>query len=118
MGIPDLIFVRDLVLPARIGIFPHERERTQAVRVSVTVAVEPPATEPQAIEDTFSYDVIIAAVRALVGAGHVDLVETLAERLAAKVLRHDRVLQVTVRAEKLEIVPEGSVGVEIVRTRN
>jgi len=115
MNSPDLIFVRDLVLPARIGIFAHERLAPQDIRVSVTAAVPPPAAEPASIEDTFSYDLIIAAVRGLVAEGHVDLVETLAERIAIAVLRHDRVLKVTVRVEKLEIVAGGSVGVEIVR---
>ena len=111
----DRIFIRDLVLPARVGIFDHERGRTQSVRFAVIVDVLPPTEEPGRIEDTLSYDLISDAVREIVAAGHVDLVETLAERIAARVLEHPLALQATVRVEKLEIIAGGAVGVEIAR---
>jgi dihydroneopterin aldolase len=44
------------------------------------------------------------------------LVETLAERVAAFILAHPRVVGATVRIEKLDVGP-GAVGVEIVRQR-
>ena len=114
----DRIFIRDLVLSVRIGIFPHERKAGQQVRFAVSAEVEPPRSEPKRIEDTLSYDLIAEAIREVAGSGHVDLVETLAERIAARVLRHPRALRVTVRVEKLEIIPGGAVGVEITRGRS
>ena len=50
----------------------------------------------------FSYDVISDGIRLLVDAGHVPLVETLAERIAGMLLAHPRVVKVSVRLEKLE----------------
>jgi dihydroneopterin aldolase len=55
-------------------------------------------------------------IRAIVGRGHIDLVETLAEQTAAFILENPRVARVVVRAEKLELGP-GGVGVQIERKR-
>jgi dihydroneopterin aldolase len=52
----------------------------------------------------------------IVAREHIAFIETLAERIAASVLAHQRVASVTVRIEKLDIGP-GAVGVEIVRER-
>lgn len=55
-------------------------------------------------------------VRQIVQEGHVRLVETLAERIAAGVLADTRVHVVRVKIEKLDVFEEiESVGVEIER---
>jgi (5-formylfuran-3-yl)methyl phosphate synthase len=64
----------------------------------------------------FSYDVILDAIRLVVGRGHVDFIETLAEDVATIVLGHARVRSVRVNVQKLDVI-EGSVGVEIRRER-
>ena len=54
--------------------------------------------------------------RAIVERGHINLVETLAEKIAVLCLANGRVRSVRVRVEKLDIVPDAqSVGVEIER---
>jgi dihydroneopterin aldolase len=68
------------------------------------------------MRDVFSYDVITDGIRIIVAQEHIAFLETLAERVAASVLGHPRVVSVTVRAEKLDVGP-GAVGVEIVRDR-
>jgi 7,8-dihydroneopterin aldolase/epimerase/oxygenase len=55
-------------------------------------------------------------VKSIVGAGHINLVETLAARIAERCLLDQRIVSVLVRVEKLERGPE-AVGVEIVRSR-
>jgi dihydroneopterin aldolase len=52
----------------------------------------------------------------IVAQEHIALVEMLAERIAAVVLTHPRVVSATVRVEKLDVGP-GAVGVEITRER-
>ena len=64
----------------------------------------------------FSYDVIMDAIRLVIGRGHADFVETLAEGVAEIILRHPRVRHVRVRVEKLDVIA-GAVGVEIRRER-
>jgi 7,8-dihydroneopterin aldolase/epimerase/oxygenase len=113
----DRIFVRGLVLPVAIGAYDEERGITQQVRftieASVAVGVSPKGDN---LEEVPSYDDIIKGVKAIVAAGHVDLVETLAAQIADRCLSDKRIVSVLVRVEKLERGPE-AVGVEIVRPR-
>ena len=65
-----------------------------------------------------SYEKVADSVRAIVGAGHTRLVETMAERIAAACLADARVRLVRVRVEKLDIFDDAdSAGVEIERVR-
>jgi dihydroneopterin aldolase len=114
---PDRILVHNFVLPAEIGILEHEYGRRQDVRFSVTVDLPRGTAEPTGVEEVFSYDIITEGIRGILAAGHIDFVEALAERVAALVLADPRPLRVTVRVEKLEIIPGGSVGIEITRER-
>ncbi len=115
-GITERIYVRDLVLPVRIGAYSHEKDAPQKVRFDVTVEIDRARGEPQGMGQVFSYDLITDGIASLVAAGHIDFVETLAERIARHVLRDPRARRVTVKVEKLELGP-GGVGVEIVMDR-
>jgi dihydroneopterin aldolase len=110
------IFVRDFVLPMRIGAYAHERDKPQRVRFNVDVEVLRPTHPTADMRDVFSYDVVTDGIRMIVAQEHVTLLEMLAERIAALVLAHARVSGVTVRVEKLDVGP-GTVGVEIRRER-
>jgi FolB domain-containing protein len=112
----DRIFVRDFVLPVRIGAYARERDKAQNVRFNVEAKVLRPDHLAEDIRDVFSYDLITDSIRMIVAQEHIALVEMLAERIAALILTHPRVTSVTVRVEKLEVGP-GGTGVEIVRRR-
>ena len=111
------VFVRDLVLDAHIGVHRHEEDRAQPIRVNIDLTVaETAAPIGDLLANVVDYEHVINGVRAIVAEGHVRLVETLAEAVAAFALRDARVRAVRVRIEKLEIVPDAaSVGVEIER---
>ncbi|MGF1455469.1 MAG: dihydroneopterin aldolase [Alphaproteobacteria bacterium] len=111
------VFVRNLVIPALIGIFSHEKERPQPLRVCVDLAVPDPGTAGHAgIADLVRYDDVVALVRNSVDRGHVSLMETLAERIAGACLEDKRVLAVRVSLEKLDAIPEAeAVGIAIER---
>lgn len=113
----DRVFVRDFIVPVRIGAYEREREKTQNLRFNIDVKVTRPRRVAADMRDVFSYDVILDGIRMLVAQGHIALVETLAERIAALLLTDPRVQEVLVRAEKLDIGP-GAVGVEIRRERS
>jgi FolB domain-containing protein len=104
------------VLPIFIGTYVSERQAPQDVRFAVTASVMRTGRAAEDMRDVFSYDLITDGIRMLVGAGHVPLVETLAEQIAAMVLGHPRVTKVMVRVQKLQ-TGSGVVGVEIERTR-
>ena len=112
----DRIFVRDFVLPVRVGAYAREQENPQRVRFNVDIDVKRLDHVPEDMRDVLSYDVVTDGIGMIVADEHITLVETLAERVAALVLEHPRVARVIVRVEKLDIRP-GSVGVEIMRER-
>lgn len=113
------VFIRDLILSARIGVYQHEKLGTQRVRINIELT----CTEHPAINDDLSnvvnYAELVGQVRAIVAEGHINLVETLADRVAQMCLEDRRVQNAKVRIEKLEVFKEAdSVGVEIERVRN
>lgn len=120
------VFIRDLVLNASIGVYPSEHEALQRIRVNLDLAVIDEGTSPMSqapigrddLARVVDYEAVINSARAIVGSGHVQLVETLAERIAAAIVTDIRVVSVRVRVEKLDIFPDAaSAGVEIERRR-
>jgi dihydroneopterin aldolase len=103
-------------MPARVGAYAREQDKPQDVRFNVDVTAARLGRPASDMRDVLSYDVLMDAIRIVVASGHIPLVETLAERIAATLLDYPRVTSVTVRVEKLDIGP-GAVGVEITRER-
>jgi dihydroneopterin aldolase len=110
------VYVRDFVLPVKIGAYSYERDAPQKVRFDVVVEVQRARGEPQGMGQVFSYDLITDTIAAIVAEGHIEFVETLAERIGTQILRDPRASRVTVKVEKLERGP-GGVGVEFVMAR-
>jgi dihydroneopterin aldolase len=115
-GATERIFVHDLILSARIGAYASERTKPQRVRFNVDIDIKRLDHVAEDMRDVFSYDIVTDGIALILAAGHIALIETLAERVAAMALAHPRVSRVVVRVEKLDVGP-GSVGVEIVRER-
>jgi dihydroneopterin aldolase len=114
----DKVWVRDLVLPVRIGIWSEEQDVAQRVRFTVELSVSAVGHRPGDLESVVSYDFIVGAIKAAVSEGHVLLTETLAERIAAHCLGDPRAAAVRVAVEKLDRIPGAALGCEIVRYRN
>ena len=111
------LFVRGLVLPCRIGVHRHERDAPQRVRVSVELDIDDvPAPRLDAIDEVVSYDDVVRGVRQMVGADHINLVESLAEKILGFCLTDSRVARARVTVEKLDVFGDDTVvGVEIER---
>jgi dihydroneopterin aldolase len=113
------VFVRDLLLDALIGIYPEERVKSQKILINLELWVaETPGEPPRSYDEVVCYEQLVKRAKALLAEGHVDLVETLAEKLASLCLADERVLRTRVRVEKPEAIAEAAgVGVEIERRR-
>jgi len=112
------VFIRNLELDVEIGIYSHEKGKTQKVRLNVDMAVDDAPVTEDRLESVVDYADITRKVRRLVAGGHVALAETLAERVAAICFEDYRVRIVRVRVEKLEALKNAeSAGVEIERKR-
>ena len=73
---------------------------------------------PENISDVVCYEDICKTVTALATNEHIDLVETLAERIADRLMQDMRIMQIRVQIEKPEAITEAaSVGIAISRLR-
>jgi len=116
------VFIRDLVLSGFIGVYPSEHAAPQRIRINLDLAVADPGSQrgsrPRVGRDdlarVINYETTAEIARACVAAGHVQLVETLAERIAEQILQDERIRSVRVRVEKLDVFADAaSAGVEI-----
>lgn len=113
----DRISLRDHIVEVEIGAFQKERGHKQRVMFNVVVEVRP-VTQPlnDDVDRILSYDRITEAIATELAAERLNLLETLAERLAERILAEPQAMRVFVRIEKLDIGPY-KLGVEIVRSR-
>ena len=116
------VFVNRLAVQASIGIHPHEREAEQTIWLTIDAGVIEDAHDagdtPENIGDVVCYENICKTVTALAQHEHIDLVETLAERIADRLMQDMRIVQIRVQIEKPEAIAEAaSVGIAISRLR-
>ena len=114
---PRHVFVRDLELVASVGVLEHEIRYEQRIIVSADLAVADDYDgKSDRLADVLDYSKVVDGISRLVQSEHVNLIETLAERIAAQCLTDHRVESVRVRIEKPDILPScKSVGIEIER---
>ncbi len=114
----DRLSVRDHLVEVEIGAFQAERGTTQRVCFNVVVEIEPlPADLDDDVDRILSYDRVTEAIAFELAAERLNLLETLAERVAERILAEPQAVRVFVRIEKLDRGP-GALGVEIVRSRD
>ncbi|MFO1121299.1 MAG: dihydroneopterin aldolase [Hyphomicrobiales bacterium] len=113
------VFVRDLDLMACIGIYDTEKAKPQRIIVNIDLSVqEGEGPNDDDIGHVVSYEIVVKKVESILAEGHINLVETLCEKIAAACLKDRRVMAARVRVEKPDIIPNArSVGVEIERVR-
>jgi len=113
----DRISVRDYVVDVEIGAFQSERGVRQRIRFNVVLEVAPTtAAQDDDVDKVISYDTITEAIDMQLADERINLLETLAERVAERCLADPRAARAFVRIEKLDRIP-GTLGVEIVRSR-
>jgi len=112
------VFIRNLEVLANIGVYGHEKGKLQPVRINVDLAVEDLVDVGDKLDMVVDYATIEQKIRGLVSEGHINLAETLAERIAQASFDDPRVKTARVRVEKLHALPGAeSAGVEIERER-
>ncbi len=116
----DRIILQGMSFQGRHGVRPAEREHPQEFKVDVEVdrdLAEPGRTDR--LEDTVDYTKIRAIAKEVVEGESAKLLETLAARIAAGVLRLPGVAAVSVRVAKrpASMQPIDAAAVHINRTR-
>ena len=120
-GAPRLrrVFVHDLEIVASIGVYEHEKRYEQRVLISADLWVRDDYDGiSDRLADVFDYDKVLDDIVRLAESEHVNLNETLAERIARQCLADPRVERVRVNIAKPDVARScRSVGIEIERDR-
>ena len=113
------LHIRDLRLDMSIGVYDHEKQNVQPVIINVRATCD----NPQNLDDDdYStvpcYQTMVDNITAMTQRGHVELVETLCQKIAEICLHHNQVQSVWVKVEKPNAIPHtNTVGVEITFTK-
>lgn len=113
------VIVRDLEIKTIIGVHEYEKRAPQRILVNVQLMVREtgPAVSDR-LEEVVDYGEVVRNIEMICKSGHVNLVETLAEKVAQWCLSDARVQSARVRIEKPDVISHaGAVGIEIERQR-
>ncbi|MEU6340037.1 dihydroneopterin aldolase [Streptomyces sp. NPDC046977] len=117
----DRVALRGLRARGHHGVFEHERREGQDFVVDVVLGLDTaPAAATDDLTRTVHYGIVAEEVVAVVRGEPVDLVETLAQRIADQCLKHELVEEVEVTVHKPQApitVPFDDVTVSIIRRR-
>ena len=114
------IFVRGLNIQASIGVHPHEYESTQPIIIDIELDMGNMILPvDDRLHEKLDYGVVAEKAEALALEAHVQLVETLAERIADWALGADpRVQRCAVSISKPQALLKADfAGVEVIKTR-
>ncbi|MCB1648619.1 MAG: dihydroneopterin aldolase [Pseudomonadales bacterium] len=113
----DIVYIQDLGIETVIGVYDWERECRQTVRLSLEMASDIRAAAAQEdLSQTLDYHAIAERLSAFVQASEFQLIETLAEEVAALLMREFGVRWLRLQVSKPGAVPAArDVGVRIER---
>ncbi|MBI4120701.1 MAG: dihydroneopterin aldolase [Parcubacteria group bacterium] len=113
------IFVHNLVVSGIHGVNAKEQEREQPFRISIELEADTSKAETSdSIEDTINYKEVKDIAERIVRGPSLFLLESLASRIAEKILEDKRISSVTISIEKMKIWENGIPGVVIKKQRS
>jgi len=114
----DKVFVDNVVLIGRHGVGDSERETPREFHIDIVVDVDTTsAAASDDIADAADYRDFVESARVVVEGSSCRLIETLAHKIAERILKDPKVQKVSVTVRKPKILPVGTPGVTIVRAR-
>ncbi|NNC24045.1 dihydroneopterin aldolase [Salinisphaera sp. USBA-960] len=113
----DTVFIRGLEVAAIIGIHDAERHMPQRLRIDLALNYDTrAAAASDVVADTLDYQQISSDLQAFVESTRYQLVETLANRIAEKLLRDHSIEALTLTLTKPDVMAP-DVGVTIERSQ-
>ena len=110
------LFLRDYEVWIHIGVHDFEKQGEQRVKFNVELYVPLSQSTPKAdeLDEVVDYDFIRREILARVTQGHIQLQETLADEILARMLAHPKVRAARVSTEKPDVYPDcDAVGCEV-----
>ncbi|MEY3253307.1 MAG: hypothetical protein RL227_2280 [Pseudomonadota bacterium] len=115
------LFLRDFELHVHIGVHDFEKQGAQRIKVNVDLYVPLAQSTPaqDQLDEVLDYDFIRREILARVALGHIQLQETLADDLLARLLAHPKVRAARVTTEKPDVYPDcDAVGCEVFKIKD
>lgn len=115
----DIVFIKQLQVDTVIGVYDWEKTVKQRLVLDLELTTDiSPAAASDDIKQTLDYAVIAKRIDALITAQPLELIETVAEQVAATLLAEFNTYSVKVTVSKPGALPQASnVGVSIVRSK-
>lgn len=103
----DRVIIEELRIPARIGVYPHEKLQEQAIVLNIEMGL-PSQTcfRSDRVEDTIDYAAVADALKRLAVSRHFNLIECLAEHVSDAVLDCFGASWVKVHIGKIGVIPD------------
>jgi len=115
----DRIFIKNLVLPCKVGLSERERRRKQDVIVDVEIFRDlREAGITDDISKTVSYSEVTREISKLVAGCESKLLESIAQNIASLLLEDSETRKVTVRVRKKKFGRNPLIGIEITRLQH
>lgn len=113
----DIVFIENYTVVAKHGYYKEEHSKAQRFIVSIYAYTDTKnAGKNDDLKKTLNYEYLRMYIYEVLSQSPHDLVESLAEEIAAKVLTHT-VSKVEVRIDKPDVWNDCVVGVKITRTK-
>tara|TARA_X000001036_G_scaffold16223_1_gene13647 strand:+ start:63 stop:494 length:432 start_codon:yes stop_codon:yes gene_type:complete len=115
----DLIFLNDFTLQANVGVYKHEKEKTQPIKINVIAKVRnPKRINDNNLQSVVCYNQISKKIKKIIKSGHTILLEKLAEKIFQECFKNKRIETMKIRLEKPEAIEgAGGAGIEVERSR-
>ena len=115
----DLIFLNDFLIQASIGVYKHEKEITQPLRINIIAKVKNPKNiNDDNLQSVVCYNQISKKIKKIIESGHTILLEKLAEKIFQECFKNKRIETMKIRLEKLDAIQGAeSAGIEVERSR-
>ncbi|OGG60870.1 dihydroneopterin aldolase [Candidatus Kaiserbacteria bacterium RIFCSPHIGHO2_02_FULL_49_16] len=112
------IFIEKLVLKGKHGVSDRERESEQEFLIDISAEADAEtAGTTDNISDTINYKDFADITRKVVEGESFHLVETIAQKIAERILENPKIKTVSVTVRKPQVLPSGVPGVTIIRIR-
>lgn len=98
---PDWLKIHDLATECKLGVYDWEKEKAQPIWVDIELVIDVrKAAQNDAVADAVDYAALVTIVKTAAAEQSFNLMETLAERLAARVLAKVRTQRLIIRVKK------------------
>ena len=116
----DLIFLNDFMIDANIGVYKHEKIKSQPLRINIIAKVKnPKKINDNKLHSVVCYNQISKKIKKIIKSGHTILLEKLAEKIFQECFKNKRIQTIKIRLEKLDAIQEAeSAGIEVERSRS